>query len=128
MSEYSSVFKTAFPDRYELLKDYAKENRKTMTLAETLLWEELRGKKLGVVFRRQHPIGDYIADFLTYSGKLIIEIDGGYHDTEQQIGEDMVRSAHLNRLGYQVIRFTNDEVQNTLPNVTNRIREYLNRK
>lgn len=108
-----------------LLKVHAKVMRREMTLAEEYLWNELRAKKLGVTFRRQHPISDYIADFACISKKLIIEIDGGYHETQLQQREDAIRTAHIEQLGYRVIRFTNDEVLNKLPDVLNRIREYL---
>ena len=79
-------YKTAAPDRYELLKAFARENRKKMTLAETILWEHIRGKALGVKFLRQHVIGDYIADFLSCEGGLVIEVDGGYHAERLQHG------------------------------------------
>ena len=72
-------YRDASPDRYGLLKAYARENRKNATLAESVLWEQLRGNIQGVKFLRQHVIGDYIVDFVSRSGGLIIEVDGGYH-------------------------------------------------
>ena len=76
----SLFIKTTYPDRYKLLKDFALTNRHNMTMAETIMWQALRAKQLGVSFRRQHAIGDFIADFVCISHHLVIEIDGGYHD------------------------------------------------
>ena len=76
-------YKNASPDRYGLLKAFARENRKNATLAESVLWEQLRNNTLGVKFLRQHAIGDYIVDFVSRSSGLIIEVDGGYHAERQ---------------------------------------------
>ena len=72
-------FMMAAPDRYTILKEFARENRKNMTLSETLLWEQLRRLPSTFHFRRQHIIGDYIVDFVCLEQSLIIEVDGGYH-------------------------------------------------
>ena len=72
-------WKSASPDRYELLKAFAKENRQFMTEAERTLWMRLRGNVLGHKFLRQHIIGDYIVDFLCRDAQVVIEVDGGYH-------------------------------------------------
>lgn len=72
-------YKTASPDRYAGLKDFARENRKNATLAERVLWENVRNNLLGVRCLRQHIIGDYIVDFYIPDSKLVIEVDGGYH-------------------------------------------------
>ena len=105
---------TAAPDRYDLLKGFAKENRHNMTLAEKILWEELRNNKTGHKFRKQHPIGDHIADFLCIEKKLVIEVDGGYHNTLEQQQDDAARSLEIEKMGYSVIRFTNEEVESHL--------------
>jgi very-short-patch-repair endonuclease len=82
-----------------------------MTRAERVLWSELRRKNLeGVRFRRQFPLGDYIADFVCLSARLIIELDGEPH---LQLGRqiyDRRRTEWLNRQGFRVMRFQNDEV------------------
>ena len=101
---------TASPDRYDILKSYARQNRREMTESETVLWNALRNEFRGIKFRRQHPIGDYIADFLCLKAKLVIEVDGGYHDKPQQQLEDQWRTEFLQSKGYRVIRFTNEEV------------------
>ena len=87
-------WKTASPDRYELLKAFAKENRQFMTEAERTLWMRLRGNVLGHKFLRQHIIGDYIVDFLCRDAQVIIEVDGGYHK-ERQIQYKSPHSGYL---------------------------------
>ena len=116
---------TASPDRYGLLRDFARQNRREMTESETVLWNALRNEFRGVKFRRQHPIGDYIADFLCLKAKLVIEVDGGYHDKPQQQLEDQWRTEFLQSKGYRVIRFTNEEVNSQLKGVISRIKEEL---
>ena len=118
-------FETSAPDRYELLKDFAKRNRKEMTESETVLWETLRNLNCGYHFRRQHPIGDYIADFICLKRKLVIEVDGGYHNEPIQQQDDQVRTEFMERKGYTVIRVKNEEISNNLQEVIMRIKEQL---
>ena len=118
-------FETSAPDRYELLKDFAKKNRKEMTEAERVLWEELRKLNCGYHFRRQHPIGDYIADFACLEKKLVIEVDGGYHNEPTQQQDDQMRTEFMESKGYTVIRFKNEEITYDLPKVIARIKEQL---
>ena len=80
-----------------------------MTDAERVLWNIIRTIP-NAHFRRQHPIGDYIADFICLKQKLIIEVDGGYHSEPRQQEDDEIRTSELNSLGYRVIRFSNEEV------------------
>ncbi len=120
--EASNFYRTASSDIYPILKDDARVNRKESTLAEDILWQELRRKQLGVLFRRQHPIGDYIADFVCLSIKLIIEVDGEYHNTPTQANEDQQRSDWLQNKGYRVLRFTNEEVVYDTANVIKHIK------
>ena len=101
---------TASPDRYNLLKKFAKENRKYMTEAESALWNYLKGNNLGHKFLRQHIIGEYIVDFLCRDKRLVIEVDGGYHSERTQQEDDAVRQQWLEQNGYAVIRFSNEEV------------------
>lgn len=95
---------------YGLLKAYARENRKNATLAEQVLWEQLRNDSVGVKFFRQHIVGQYIVDFVSREGGLIIEVDGGYHSEPRQMEDDLLRELDLERMGFHVIRFTNEEV------------------
>lgn len=110
MVKYNGRFATSSPDRYGLLKQYARENRKNMALAERVLWELLRNNQEGVKFYRQHIIGDFIVDFLCHDCGLVIEVDGGYHSEPLQEMDDERRTRILQDLGYHVIRFTNEEV------------------
>ena len=89
----------------------AQSLRENLTEAEVYLWERLKANQFqGLKFRRQHPIGIYIVDFYCHKHKLIIELDGAYHNTTDQIEKDQERSDFLNFQGLKVIRFTNDQV------------------
>ena len=128
MNETTSTrFRWAASDRYNLLKDFAKQNRKNATPAEDILWENIRNKVLGFEFRRQHIIADFIADFVCLDKMLVIEVDGGYHSEREQIEDDELRTERLNGLGFKVIRFTNEEVlfniESVLQDIQNTLRE-----
>ena len=84
-----SFFRTASPDRYELLKGFAKENREHPTEAEACLWQLLKGGALGVKFRRQYVVYDYIADFICLEKNLIIEVDGGINEMTGKMCKDL---------------------------------------
>ena len=117
----TSPLRTAHPDIYQILKNNAVNNRKTPTDAETLLWQCIRDRQLGLKFRRQHAIGDYIADFICLEISLIIEVDGEYHNSEEQQEKDTIRTKYLNEQGFYVLRFTNNEVINQTEWVLKRI-------
>ena len=121
----STRFRWAASDRYELLKNFARENRRNATLAESVLWEHLRNRELGFDFRRQHIISDFIADFVCIDKKLIVEVDGGYHSEGEQQIEDSIRTVQLNNLGFRVIRFSNEEVLYEVERVLREIRTAL---
>ena len=121
----SQWFETASVDRYNLLKEYAKENRRHMTDAEKALWNIIRQPTCSYKFRRQHPIYDYIVDFICIEKKLIIEVDGAYHSEPQQQEDDRVRTETLSNMGYKVIRFTNEEVLSNPKVVLRTIKEEL---
>ena len=124
----SQWFETASVDRYKLLKEFAKENRRHMTDAEKVLWKVLRQSKCSFKFRRQHPIYDYIADFICLEKRLIIEVDGAYHCELQQQEDDQIRTDILSDMGYKVLRFTNDEVLSNPHTVLNMIKDEINNK
>ena len=87
----------------------SRELRQKMTLPEKILWQFLRGSTFaGLRFRRQHPIGPYITDFCCLAKKLVIELDGEYHEHIKQ--EDQHRDNFLREQGFRVLRFTNDHV------------------
>jgi very-short-patch-repair endonuclease len=103
----------------------AQKLRKNATEAEEFLWLALRENQLdGYKFRRQHPLSIYIADFYCHKLKLVIEIDGGYHQSKEQILLDEERTATIAFQGLKVIRFTNEEVLLKLPEVLNKIKEF----
>ena len=124
--EKRASYKTSSPDRYELLRAFAREKRKNATLAEQQLWEHLRNGVLGVEFLRQHIIGDYIADFASRHEGLVIEVDGGYHSERQQQEDDAQREQALNQMGFHVMRFSNEEVLFNINNVLQQIERYFN--
>ncbi|PLW96466.1 MAG: hypothetical protein C0593_11490 [Marinilabiliales bacterium] len=104
--------------------DTAKRLRKNMTPAEKILWQELKGNKInGRHFRRQHPIYRYIADFYCHKEKLVIEVDGSYHNNPEQRDYDKNRDATIDEYDIRVLRFTNNEVLNRLEEVIKRIKE-----
>lgn len=119
-------YKTAYPDTYATTREYAKKNRLFPTQAEEKLWQALRKYLPEHRFRRQHIIGDYIADFVCLREMLVIEVDGGYHNTCEQQAEDRTRTLQLEHFGYRVLRFTNDEVMGDLQHVINKIAKEIN--
>ena len=119
------MFKSADTMNYPLLKDFARENRYHPTEAESILWDYLKGYSLNYPFRRQHIIGNFIADFACLPKKLVIEIDGGYHQLPNQQVSDAERTQWLEQQGFKVIRFTNEEVIGDVDSVISNIKEYL---
>jgi len=108
------------------LKQYRKDLRKNLTPAEAFLWKQLQGKKLdGRKFRRQHSIDNYIVDFYCASEKLIIELDGQVHFNPTAQEKDLIRTEHLENLGFTVIRFENKMVFDNLSSVLQEIGEYF---
>ena len=116
-------YNTANPDTYKLIIEFRKELKDNPTEAEKLLWEYLRNKKTGYKIRRQHIINDFITDFVCLRKQLVIEVDGGIH--EKQKVYDELRTSVLNELGYNVVRFTNEEVFENPQGVANKIKEIL---
>ena len=101
----------------------AKKLRRRMTDAEQHLWWKLRANQLnGAKFRRQHPLGAYIADFVCFEARLIVEVDGGQHAESRT---DRVRDEWFRSQGYRVLRFWNNEVLSQTRAVLERIAEYL---
>ena len=98
------------------LTPLAKQLRRNSTTAETLLWRKLRNRQMnGHKFRRQQPLGPYIADFVCHELRLIIELDGGQH--ANTLDRDQTRDAYLRTLGYKILRFWNNEVLENLEGV-----------
>lgn len=103
-----------FEGANHLVFGFAKNLRKEMTDAEKILWMHLKSGVQGLKFRRQHPIGIYVADFFCHKLKLIIEIDGSIHDLEEIKIYDEEREKCLIGLGYKIVRFSNEQVYNNL--------------
>ena len=121
-------YETTDGSTYKLLLKNAKNNRRYMTPAESVLWECLRNKNLRVRFRCQHPVFGYIPDFVCLEKQLIVEVDGGYHFIGNQQVSDEERTQYLNQYGFEVIRFTNEEVLDNIGDVLDKIKEVLNNK
>jgi adenine specific DNA methylase Mod/very-short-patch-repair endonuclease len=100
-------------ERSALIKQFAREMRHAPTDAEQRLWYFLRDRRLGgYKFRRQHPVGNYIADFACIEGRLIVELDGGQHAEIFQQEKDEVKTAFFTERGFRVLRFRNHQVLN----------------
>ena len=118
-------YKTASPDRYGLLKEQAKYLRNNQTDSERLLWEYLKASKLGVKFRRQSPLGDYIAGFVCLSKKIVVELDGSIHNTKEQKEHDNLRDYSLEKMGFKTLRFTNNQIYNDIEMVLQTIKQHI---
>jgi len=106
--------------------DRRKELRNNQTKAEKILWEKLRKRQMaGYKFRRQYGIGEYIVDFYCTELKLVIEVDGGYHDKKEIQNYDMKREEYLTSFGIKVIRFKNEEVLNSCDEVVEKLKKEL---
>ncbi len=104
----------------------AKYLRQNTTASESTLWKNLRNRRqLGCKFRRQHPLGSFVADFYCHESKLVVEVDGGYHNLTNQQAYDKWRTEELELKGIQVIRFTNEQIERDINEVLNEIRENL---
>jgi very-short-patch-repair endonuclease len=105
----------------------AKQLRGVMTPAETLLWRFIKAHRIdGLGFRRQVPFRNYIADFACLSARLIVELDGESHDFEAQQRADQRRDAFFATHGFEVLRFSNDDVMSNLAGVVEAIRQAAN--
>ena len=105
---------------------FARELRRRQTDAEKTIWAKVRNRQLeSVKFRRQQPIGPYIVDFVSLERKLVIEIDGGQHNEEEAKRRDEERTAWLERKGYRILRFWDNEVLRNMDGVLEKIRVVL---
>lgn len=108
------------------LKRYSRELRKDLTDAEKFLWDKIRGRQLKECqFYRQKIIGNYIVDFYCPQAKLIIELDGGQHYTEEGTVKDMIRDKYMESLGVKVLRFSDREVFEDIEGVLEKIWDNL---
>ena len=109
------------------LKSFANTNRKNMTKAEACLWKFVIGGRqmMNYQFRRQRPVLNYIADFMCKELMLIIEVDGITHQWEDVFKNDLVREEELKSIGFDIIRFTDDEVLTDINNVIRAIENFI---
>ena len=109
-----------------LARDRARRLRKSNTPAEHKLWMRLRNRQFhGAKFRRQYPIGPYIVDFCCLESRLVIELDGGWHNEGLQRMEDEQRTVYLQTQGYTVLRFWNTEIIKDVRAILPQIAEHL---
>jgi len=107
---------------------YARELRREMTEAEKVLWEHLRARRfMDLKFRRQHPILEFIADFYCHELKLVVEVDGKYHEEDDASYYDSERTKELQRYGFTVVRFSNEEVLSDVESVLMQLRDFVAR-
>ncbi len=92
----------------------ARKLRRTMSYPEVLLWQRLRGNALGYHFRKQHPVGPYVADFCCLSVRLIVEVDGAVHDDGVRVAYDARREAFIKQNGFRVLRVVATDVQRNI--------------
>lgn len=105
---------------------HAQALRQNATDAENLLWRHVRAKQLGdCKFRRQHPLGPYVLDFVCLERGLVVELDEGQHSEGQQLHHDQVRTEWLQAQGYTVLRFWNHEVLQQTSDVLARVLQAL---
>jgi cyclase len=123
-SKRKSPFKAGgmFNQAHPLVFENAKALRKNMTEAEKVLWGYLKGGINRLKFRRQQPIGFYIADFYCHPAKLVIEMDGKIHNQPEVKLNDELREKELRSAGYTVIRFTNEELFQNIEKVLKTIK------
>jgi len=110
----------------EMIFKRAEDLRKNQTPDEKLLWLQLKRNKLGVRFKRQHPIWMYIADFYSHELKLVIEVDGSIHNVKEILENDKIRQEDITSFGIKVIRFTNKEIRTDIECVVERIQCIIN--
>lgn len=108
------------------LKELARKLRNNSTPSEILLWKELKGKQLhGYDFHRQKPLDEYIVDFFCHELMLAIELDGGSHALEEVHDKDVKKEKALNKLGIDVLRFSDEQIFKDMMNVMRSIEAHI---
>jgi len=122
MNSISDMFFGASPEIFRR----AENLRNKMTEPEKLLWEKLKKyRRTGFKFRRQHPMGPFIADFYCHRAKLVVELDGRHHQIAEVKMNDEIRKSIINSWGINVIRFNNVDVLTNLESVVQKIESYI---
>lgn len=118
-----------FYDATPVVFENARDLRHKMTEAERILWGMVSKKQImNYRFRRQHPIGKFIADFYCHQAKLVIEVDGEIHDHPDHLKYDAERTRELESLGIRVLRFTNRQIFSQLEETIQIIKDHLNKQ
>jgi very-short-patch-repair endonuclease len=118
----TSMHQRANSDKFE----FARKLRENPTPQESKLWNALKNKQLnGYKFRQQHPLSRFVADFYCHNARLVIEIDGGYHDAKMQKLYDDWREEVIKDFGIHILRFRNEEIENNFDEVLYKINEIL---
>jgi leucyl-tRNA synthetase len=123
-----NFFKTADTNYWQTLKQYGRDNRKNPTEAEDILWQRLRNNQLGAKVRRQHSVYGFIVDFAFLDVKLVIEVDGDYHNKADQKIYDEARTKFLKEFDLDLLRFTNEEVINNEEQVISSIQAEIQKR
>ena len=103
---------------------FAKQLRRKLTDAEVILWSRLRYWS-NAKFRRQHPVGTYIADFACVAARLIVEVDGATHSSDAEVAYDLARTQYLEQRGWRVFRVTNEQIYKNLDETLSAISSLL---
>ena len=113
-------------EREATARSHAKVMRKNLTKAEAVMWGKIKGKNLnGHHFRRQHPIGPFIADFACVEGKVVLEVDGATHNSEEEQAYDGRRTSFLESEGWHVVRVWNNQIYNNRDGVLRALDEIV---
>ncbi|OGF18973.1 hypothetical protein A3I35_01640 [Candidatus Falkowbacteria bacterium RIFCSPLOWO2_02_FULL_45_15] len=110
------------------MRERRKQLRKESTVAEQVMWQAIRNSKLSYKFRRQYSIGPYVTDFCCPELKLIVELDGAYHDYDEQVIYDKEREYYLREFGFDILHIKNEEVRYNYIEVAEKIKEACLRK
>jgi methylmalonyl-CoA mutase cobalamin-binding domain/chain len=119
---------TSSVENWKILQPIAKELRHNQTEAENKLWQAVRRNSTGYKIKRQQVVDGYIADFICIEKRVIIEVDGEIHLNSENKKRDEERSRILGTQGYQIVRFTNEEVTDDIVKVVNKIKSLLDNK
>lgn len=112
-------------NRFEF-KKRRQDLRNNPTRVETLLWNILKGRRLGgYKFRRQHGVGNYVVDFYCAQKKVSVEADGEVHDSEQSKKNDRNRDVFIEKYGIKILRFANDEIERNIEEIAGKILKTL---
>ncbi len=126
--ENQELFFTTDKKRWKKLEAAAKEMRSHLTQAEKALWEELRANKIGYKIRRQHIIDTFVVDFVSLDKGVIIEVDGGIHNTPEQKEYDEIRNHILANNGFEILRFSNEDILKDSPGIARKVKKVLDER